>query len=160
MTELVLVRHGETEWHADNRYAGRSDVALTPRGHEQAADLARWAAHLAGPDHGGALLASVAEMAAPVVIADPDGWTSGYGLGLQLWRRRERVLVGHTGSMPGYLAVVIVHRPSRTGVVAFANSYAIVGSGIGLLGLSIMEAVLDGEPGPAPTPWRSGPERG
>ena len=43
MTELVLVRHGETEWHADNRYAGRSDVALTPRGHEQAADLARWA---------------------------------------------------------------------------------------------------------------------
>ena len=44
MTELVLVRHGETEWHADNRYAGRSDVALTPRGHEQAAALARWAA--------------------------------------------------------------------------------------------------------------------
>ena len=44
MTELVLVRHGETQWHADNRYAGRSDVALTPRGHEQAADLARWAA--------------------------------------------------------------------------------------------------------------------
>ena len=43
VTELVLVRHGETEWHADNRYAGRSDVALTPRGLEQAADLAAWA---------------------------------------------------------------------------------------------------------------------
>ena len=32
MTDLVLVRHGETVWHAENRYAGSSDVALTPRG--------------------------------------------------------------------------------------------------------------------------------
>ena len=30
MTYLVLVRHGETVWHAENRYAGVSDVALTP----------------------------------------------------------------------------------------------------------------------------------
>jgi len=43
VTELVLVRHGETVWHSD-RYAGRSDVPLTPRGREQAAALARWAA--------------------------------------------------------------------------------------------------------------------
>ncbi|ASR38337.1 phosphoglycerate mutase [Prauserella marina] len=39
-TRLLLVRHGETEWHADNRYAGTSDVGLTPRGFEQAAELA------------------------------------------------------------------------------------------------------------------------
>ena len=44
MTDLVLVRHGETVWHAENRYAGRSDVPLTPRGHEQAEALAGWAA--------------------------------------------------------------------------------------------------------------------
>lgn len=44
MTHLVLVRHGETEWHGENRYAGSSDVALTPRGIEQAAQLASWAA--------------------------------------------------------------------------------------------------------------------
>ncbi|MEU4574556.1 histidine phosphatase family protein [Nonomuraea sp. ATR24] len=43
MTDLVLVRHGETVWHAENRYAGVSDVELTPRGHEQAERLARWA---------------------------------------------------------------------------------------------------------------------
>ncbi|MFC4908238.1 histidine phosphatase family protein [Actinomadura gamaensis] len=43
MTRLVLVRHGETEWHAENRYAGVSDVALTPRGLEQAGLLAGWA---------------------------------------------------------------------------------------------------------------------
>ena len=43
MTNLVLVRHGETVWHAENRYAGVSDVALTPRGEEQAGQLAAWA---------------------------------------------------------------------------------------------------------------------
>ncbi|QFY12315.1 histidine phosphatase family protein [Nonomuraea phyllanthi] len=43
MTDLVLVRHGETVWHAENRYAGLSDVELTPRGHDQAALLAGWA---------------------------------------------------------------------------------------------------------------------
>ncbi|WP_049571367.1 histidine phosphatase family protein [Nonomuraea sp. SBT364] len=43
MTDLVLVRHGETVWHAENRYAGVSDIELTPRGHDQAARLAGWA---------------------------------------------------------------------------------------------------------------------
>ncbi|WP_255953607.1 histidine phosphatase family protein [Streptomyces odontomachi] len=41
---LLLVRHGETVWHAENRYAGISDVALTERGLRQADDLAGWAA--------------------------------------------------------------------------------------------------------------------
>lgn len=40
---VVFVRHGETPQHAENRYVGRSDVPLTPRGHEQAAVLASWA---------------------------------------------------------------------------------------------------------------------
>lgn len=44
MTRIVLVRHGESEWHGENRYAGRSDIGLTPKGIEQAERLARWAA--------------------------------------------------------------------------------------------------------------------
>jgi broad specificity phosphatase PhoE len=50
VSELVLVRHGETTWHADNRYAGSSDVPLTDRGVAQARRLAAWArsAGLAG----------------------------------------------------------------------------------------------------------------
>lgn len=40
---LILVRHGETVWHAENRYAGSSEVALTPRGYAQAQHLAGWA---------------------------------------------------------------------------------------------------------------------
>jgi broad specificity phosphatase PhoE len=40
-TTLLLARHGQTVWHADNRYAGGdSDVDLTPTGLEQA----RWLA--------------------------------------------------------------------------------------------------------------------
>lgn len=42
MTTIHLVRHGETLWHAENRYAGSSDVALTARGLEQADVLAGW----------------------------------------------------------------------------------------------------------------------
>jgi probable phosphoglycerate mutase len=37
------VRHGETEWHAENRYAGVSDVPLTAHGVRQAERLAAWA---------------------------------------------------------------------------------------------------------------------
>lgn len=44
MTRLLLVRHGETVWHSENRYAGSSDIELTPRGQEQADLLAEWAA--------------------------------------------------------------------------------------------------------------------
>lgn len=42
---LLLVRHAQTVWHAENRYAGGdSDIDLTPDGAAQAAGLAAWAA--------------------------------------------------------------------------------------------------------------------
>lgn len=41
---IHLARHGQTVWHAENRYAGVSDVALTDQGRAQAAALGRWAA--------------------------------------------------------------------------------------------------------------------
>jgi CubicO group peptidase (beta-lactamase class C family) len=119
-------------------------------------DLARWATVITSPESSVLPAATLAEMLTPVVMSDLDAWTNGYGLGLQLWRRGERVYAGHTGSMPGYLAVLVAHRRSGVGVVAFANSYSLVGGGIGMLGLSILDAVLDGEPAPAPVPWRPG----
>lgn len=45
--QLVLVRHGQTEWSATGKHTGRSDVPLTDTGEEQAiaagAWLQRWA---------------------------------------------------------------------------------------------------------------------
>ena len=45
VTELLLTRHGETVWHAENRYAGgSSDIDLTDHGRDQARALAEWSA--------------------------------------------------------------------------------------------------------------------
>jgi broad specificity phosphatase PhoE len=41
---VFLIRHGETPYHAENRYAGRTDLPLTDRGHAQALELGEWAA--------------------------------------------------------------------------------------------------------------------
>jgi len=43
VTALILVRHGETTTHAENRYTGVTDVGLTPDGERQAELLGRWA---------------------------------------------------------------------------------------------------------------------
>lgn len=43
-SRLLLTRHAQTVWHAENRYAGRdSDIDLTDAGRAQVQDLAEWA---------------------------------------------------------------------------------------------------------------------
>lgn len=41
-TVLTLVRHGQIEWHRENRYAGVTDLALDEVGRAQAVALAAW----------------------------------------------------------------------------------------------------------------------
>jgi CubicO group peptidase (beta-lactamase class C family) len=88
------------------------------------ADLARFGAFLLG-DTGDVLApATLEEMTVPAGV-DPSapGWAA-YGLGVQVLRVDGRTLVGHGGSMPGFLAGVFVDRDEQTGAVSLANTTA------------------------------------
>ncbi|MEV6967083.1 serine hydrolase domain-containing protein [Hamadaea sp. NPDC051192] len=143
-------------WLDTLREEPRSDTgAMAPAGQlwSTPVDLTKWAAFLADPDPAILEPATLREMSAPVVMNDLDTWSGGHGLGIELYREGERVYLGHGGSMPGYLAALVVHRPSRTGVVAYANAYTLHGKSLGRLAFDMMATVLDGEP-EAIAPWR------
>ncbi len=42
MGYLYLTRHGETIWNVENKICGATDIALTPRGHQQAIALGEY----------------------------------------------------------------------------------------------------------------------
>ncbi len=46
MTEIILVRHGETEWNVEEIYRGRIDVKLNGVGVKQAELLGRYLSNL------------------------------------------------------------------------------------------------------------------
>ncbi|SCF07529.1 CubicO group peptidase, beta-lactamase class C family [Micromonospora purpureochromogenes] len=143
-------------WHDTLREEPRTDTgAMAPAGQlwSTVADLARWAAFLADPTPAVLAPETLTEMCAPVVISDLDSWTGGHGLGVELYREGDRVYVGHGGSMPGYVAALAVHRPSRTAVVGYANAYGLRSTHLGGLARQLLTLVLDTEPAPV-TPWR------
>jgi len=85
-------------------------------------DLARYASFLVS-GHADVLPAeTLAEMGTLQAGSLADGLSSGYGLGLRLVAPHQRLLVGHTESMPGFQASLFVDRGRRTGAVVLANS--------------------------------------
>ncbi|MDH6579194.1 serine hydrolase domain-containing protein [Kitasatospora sp. MAP5-34] len=120
-----------------------------------AADLCRWAAFLAAGDELVLSPGSIAEMRRPA--SEPDGaeWTSAYGFGLQLLRRDGRVLYGHTGSMPGFLATLWVSAQDDVSAVVLANATS--GTPVGEIAADLIRIVVEHEPR-FPAPWRPLPE--
>jgi CubicO group peptidase (beta-lactamase class C family) len=84
-------------------------------------DLGRWGSFLADPDPAILAPGTVREMHAVQVMAEPERWLSAWGLGLELYRRGDMILAGHSGGMPGFLAQLTWSRDG-VGSVVLANS--------------------------------------
>ena len=41
MKKIYFTRHGQSFWNVENKICGATDIALTEKGHEQAAELAK-----------------------------------------------------------------------------------------------------------------------
>lgn len=125
------------EPHQDTR-------AMAPAGQlwSTPSDLCRWLAELARPT---VLSRPVVTAMATPQSADPDEKGAGaYGLGLRLSVAGERVLAGHGGSMPGFLAGAYVDRDSGVGAVVLANTA--YGLDVSALPRTLIETVLAHEP--------------
>ncbi|MFC7545378.1 serine hydrolase domain-containing protein [Plantactinospora sp. GCM10030261] len=129
-----------------------------------AGDLARWAAFLVDPasvDPAGAVLRpeTLAEMRWPRTVTDEASWAAGFGLGLILLPRGDRVThVGHDGAMPGFLASAYGRRggsgtPAATGCAVLASS----GTASEIMDLSheLMTTAVREDPVDI-VPWRPG----
>jgi CubicO group peptidase (beta-lactamase class C family) len=100
--------------------------AMAPAGQlwSTASDLASYARFLL-EGHDDVLASStVTEMCTPQSGSLAGGLSGGYGLGVRLVAGGSGVLVGHTGSMPGFLAGLFVDRVRRSGAVCLGNGTA------------------------------------
>jgi CubicO group peptidase (beta-lactamase class C family) len=113
-------------------------------------DLCRWAAFLAAPDESVLSKRSVEEMRIVQTLSDTVRWTQGYGLGLQLFRDGDRVLAGHGGSMPGFIAALMVSPADRIGAAVLTNSST---ARVGKLAMRLVGETVERWPVP-PEPWR------
>jgi CubicO group peptidase (beta-lactamase class C family) len=127
--------------------------AMAPAGQlwSTVGDLATYAAFL-GAGHPDVLDLSWLELASHPQAGDRHAaLESGHGLGFQLMSGGSGMLVGHTGSMPGFLAACLVDRARRTGSVLLCNATS--GLQPGTLARDLLEELERQEP-TLPPPWR------
>ncbi|WP_323792402.1 serine hydrolase domain-containing protein, partial [Nocardioides sp.] len=153
---LVMTRttYGPTGAHALGQSVGHFTGLLHPEPHTDTgamapagqlwstlADLATWTTVLAGrrPEHLSA--ATAVEMTTP--RAD-----SGYGLGLRLVEVNGARWVGHSGSMPGFIASLFVDPLTAEATIALCNATT------GLEAERVPAALLGGTP-PEASGWQA-----
>jgi CubicO group peptidase (beta-lactamase class C family) len=120
-----------------------------------AEDLCRFAAFLLAGDDRVLPATTLAEMRVPASPPGDDAWTGGYGLGLQLFRRDGRLLFGHGGSMPGFVAAMCVSPADGIGGIALANATS--GPDVGVIAADLVRIVAEHEPR-LPARWKPLPE--
>jgi broad specificity phosphatase PhoE len=134
MGEIILVRHGETEWSAAGRHTGRTDIPLSPEGEARARSVGTSLLELRKNGHRIAAAWSspaararrTAELAGIAVDgADPDLWEWDYGgyegittteiqeqrPGWYLWT--DGVVPGGPGGFPGETVAEVGERCDR-----------------------------------------------
>jgi len=112
-------------------------------------DLCRWAQFLAEPDEDVLAKRTIEEMRTLQTMDDHERWTVGYGLGLQLFRDGERIMAGHGGSMPGFIATVRVSVGDRVGAAVLTNEST---ARMGALGSKLIATTVERWPVP-PRLW-------
>jgi CubicO group peptidase (beta-lactamase class C family) len=118
-------------------------------------DLLTWGDALAGGAPEVVPPAVVDAMHTVQVMVDPQAWSSAWGLGLILDRCGDRIVAGHTGAMPGFLAGLALDRATHSVAVVLAN--ATRGLAAGRLTADIVLDVADTAPVPVPQPWTPAP---
>lgn len=128
-------------------------LAMAPAGQlwSTVSDLAAYAVFLIDGHPDVLPLESLLEASTPQSGSLAGGAAGGYGLGLRLIPGGSGTLVGHTGSMPGFLATLFVDRVRRTGAVALAN--ATTGMDTEPLARELLATLEECEP-TIPRPWR------
>jgi broad specificity phosphatase PhoE len=93
--DVVLIRHGETEWSASGQHTSTTDVDLTPAGEREAAELGtrlsgyRFAAVLTSPRRRARRTAELAGLAVTGVEDDLAEWAYGDYEGVTTEKIRE-----------------------------------------------------------------------
>ncbi|MEU9874717.1 serine hydrolase domain-containing protein [Streptomyces phaeochromogenes] len=120
-------------------------------------DLARFAVFLAKGDDRVLSADSVREMRTPAAPAEAEEVAAGsaYGLGLQVQYRDGRMLAGHSGSLPGFLAGLVISVEDDLAAVVLANCTS--GPPVFTIAADLVRIVAEAEPR-IPEPWRPLPE--
>jgi broad specificity phosphatase PhoE len=120
--ELVLVRHGETEWSASGRHTSYTDIDLTPDGERQARLLAptlrgrRFVGVLCSPRKRALRTAELADVTVSEVDDDLVEWDYGRYEGItsaEIQRDRPQWNLWRDGAPGGETPVQIQHRIDR-----------------------------------------------
>jgi len=110
MGELILIRHGETDWSRSGRHTGRTDVPLTDNGRAAAAELApilatrHIVATFTSPASRAGVTAEVAGLADPRPDPDLQEWDYGGYEGLtsaKIAAQRPGWYLWRDGVIPG-----------------------------------------------------------